>query len=70
MKISIEKHEEMFKNNQVWLEEKKAILNRMIEDFAFSETRFNFYKEQIEEAKRRGEDGFDPDKFMKRKSPQ
>jgi len=69
MKFSIARHEEMLKNNRVFLEKKRATLNRMIEEFAFSEARFKFYKEQIEEAKRRGKDGFDSDKFMKKRSP-
>lgn len=64
MKEPIERHEARL---AIWarhIERDKADLNDRIAASQRLEARFDFYRRQIEEAKKRGMDGFDEDRLL------
>lgn len=68
MKFAIEWHQRCLVNGKKSLEQDKERLKSLKEDIKISEKRISFYEEQINEAIKKGKDGFDSDKFMKKKA--
>lgn len=67
MKFTIAQHEEMLRSTKRHYDEQRAIANRMVESVERLRQEMLKYDEQIEEAKRRGLDGFDQYKFGKKR---
>lgn len=67
MKFSIERHEEMLVNNKRYVAEMRELVRRHQERLEQAEVDLAHYIHQIEEAKRLGKDGFDRDRFLKKR---
>lgn len=63
-KMPLDWHKECLKNQLEYLSEKERALERIRNEVTDLDNDTQFYKEQIAEAKRRGLDGFDRDRFM------
>jgi hypothetical protein len=68
MKMSIGLHEECLNNFQKFIERERKKLNNMQINVERKSKEFDFYKFQIDEAKRRGKNGFDENSFCKKLS--
>ncbi len=66
-KFSIAWHEDCLKYSRLTIAEKVARFERLRIEIACDQAREDFYASQIETAKAKGFDGFDPDRFMKSK---
>jgi len=65
MKMKIKWHEECLTNWKRTIEEEKVHLSSMQAHLLESVSRCKFLEHQIEEAKRKGKDGFNSEKFCK-----
>lgn len=63
--MSIEWHEECLNNHRNNLIRMEEELKRMKENFERSMNDYMFHEQQVEEAKKKGMDGFDGEKFLK-----
>jgi len=71
MKMPIEWHEQCLENSEKSLREKEAYLDHFIDQETLAIERLRkeceLVRQQIAEAKRQGKDGFDAEKFMKKR---
>lgn len=65
MKFNIWEHEEMLRNWRVHLLEQREEAEGIFAALKEREEAFSFYEKQVEEAKKRGMDGFDASRFLK-----
>ena len=65
-KMPIEWHERCFKNNLHHVNKLQAGVNLMIEKLNKKKKDLEFYAEQIDTAREKKKDGFDPDRFLKK----
>lgn len=66
-KQTIKWHEECLKNWEASNKRNAEHLARVLEEFKRDSAKLQFYRDQIAEAKKRGKDGFNRDRFMVRK---
>lgn len=67
MKQPLDWHRECLSNNLKHLTSEQATLHRVREAVKRDQQDCNFYRDQLIEAERRGLDGFDRERFMKKK---
>ena len=70
MKQAIEWHEDVLKNQKQSLESTAKKIKDLQEQYTKQLTRTIFHELQIEEAKKRGKDGFDEERFMHTHNPE
>lgn len=68
MKMPIEWHEECLVNHHASLNRIKQEFKRHEENLLRATSEYEFRKLQIEEAKRQGKDGFDSERFLKKRA--
>jgi hypothetical protein len=67
-KMPIKWHRECYKNFKASCERNHQNIELLLRQSADQDARLAFYGQQIEEAERRNLDGFDEDKFMKKRA--
>ena len=67
MKMPIEWHENCVKNQKAYREKVKDGMDQTIRDYQRLCADIDKKEQQIKEAKRQGKDGFDADKFLKKR---
>ena len=70
MKQSIEWHEDVLKNQKQSLKSDAKRIKDLQDNYARLLSRVLFCEVQIEEAKKRGKDGFDAERFMHTHNPE
>ena len=68
MKFPISWHEESYRNWFANIEREKEALERKKQSVERAAVELQHYRFQIDQAKAKGKDGFDSDKFLKRSS--
>ena len=66
MKFPIEWHEKCLKNKEDYVNRLRELVHREILDYVSARRRLNFYRRQVEEAKRQGKEGFDSERFLQK----
>lgn len=68
MKMPLEWHKQCYRNQKSHLEEKERELERLIVNVSGLQDEVRFYFKQIESASKKGIDGFDAGKFMRKRN--